>query len=140
MNQKITFSTILVVLTLFFVCFTNAAPIEARAAGQVVYVDFLSPTTGRTTVTEWQTGKCRMLGQFNSGITPGTYELRVSGTPTRTISIPQALIYPPGIAAFQFDFDLTIQAFAGRTLSLVRTSPAPSVVVETRPFILVGGP
>ncbi|CAG8528358.1 10556_t:CDS:1 [Diversispora eburnea] len=134
MNQKITFSTILVALTLFFICFTNASPIELspRVVGQGVYADF-TILSGRVNVYEFQPGVVRFWGQFNTGINNpnGVYELVVSGPNTITPQrIPQSLISPPGTAAFQFDYNRGIEAFAGRTLT-VRLDGNP---IETVPF------
>ncbi|CAG8528433.1 10560_t:CDS:1 [Diversispora eburnea] len=145
MNQKITFSTILVALTLFFVCFSNAAPIELspRVVGQLVYADFIK-LSGRVTVYEYKTGTVRFWGQFNTGITNpnGKYELVVSGPPASTIPpqvIPQSLIKPPGTAAFQWDYNKGIEAFAGKTLSVRFTSVSNVVtILETIAFVQIG--
>ncbi|RHZ74783.1 hypothetical protein Glove_219g55 [Diversispora epigaea] len=137
MNQKITFATILVTFSVFFICFTNASPVELspRSPGQVAYADFTKPMTGRVTVTELWGRVCRITAQFNTGFVDRTskYEFQVSGSPRELID--SSVIFPPGSAPVQYDVkDRTIAFFIGKTLSILRNG----VVIEKRPFILVG--
>ncbi|RHZ88389.1 hypothetical protein Glove_23g92 [Diversispora epigaea] len=136
MNQKITFPTILVAFSVFFICLTNASPVELspRSPGQVAYVDFTNPILGRVTVTELWGRVCRITGQFNTGFVDRTskYEFQISGSARQPID--SAIIFPPGTAPFQFDVkDKTIAYFIGKTLSILRNG----VVIEKRPIILV---
>ncbi|RHZ55126.1 hypothetical protein Glove_420g116 [Diversispora epigaea] len=61
---------ILVAFSVFFICFTNASPIELspRAPGDVTYVDFTKSVRGRATFTELYGKVVRALGQFSAGI------------------------------------------------------------------------
>ncbi|RHZ84218.1 hypothetical protein Glove_84g34 [Diversispora epigaea] len=123
MNQKITFATILVAFSVFFICFTNASPIELspRAPGDVAYVDFTKSIRGRATFTELYGKIVRALGQFSEGFPDRTskYEYQISGL-DRTV-IPSTDIFPPGTIAFQEDHkNKTIKSFAGKTLTFYR--------------------
>ncbi|RHZ76728.1 hypothetical protein Glove_194g55 [Diversispora epigaea] len=136
MNQKITFVTILVAFSVFFIYFTNASPIglSPRAPGSVAYADFTKPILGRVTFTELWSKVVRVTGQFNTGFPDRTskYEYQISGEEKELLSNDG--IFPPGTAPYQHDFeDLTIQFFVGKNLTIFRNDE----VIETEPIKLI---
>ncbi|RHZ69961.1 hypothetical protein Glove_276g106 [Diversispora epigaea] len=136
MNQKITFATILVAFSVFFIYFTNASPIELspRVPGDVAFVDFTKNITGRITLTELWNNTVRVTGQLNTGFPDRTskYEYQLSGEEKELIS--SDYIFPPGTAPFQDDLkNKTVNWFVGKTLSFFRDG----VVIEAEIIILV---
>ncbi|CAG8602134.1 11616_t:CDS:2 [Diversispora eburnea] len=112
MNQKITFATILVAFSAFFIYFTDASPIglSPRQPGSVAYCDFTNDVTGRITITELWSGSVRITGQFNTGFPDRTskYEYQLSGEERGEIE--SDIIFPPGTAPFQCDYkDKTVK-------------------------------
>ncbi|RHZ76372.1 hypothetical protein Glove_198g17 [Diversispora epigaea] len=121
MNQKITFATVLVAFFIFFICFTNATPIELspRVPGAVAFADFSKKVTGRITITELWNTCVRVTGQFNTGFPDRIhkYEYQLSGEEKGLIS--NDIIFPPGTAPFEKDIqDRTVEYFVGKTLSI----------------------
>ncbi|RHZ85803.1 hypothetical protein Glove_60g63 [Diversispora epigaea] len=121
MNQKITFATVLVAFSVFFICFTNATPVEfsPRKPGAVAFADFTKKVTGRITITELWNTCVRITGQFNTGFPDRThkYEYQLSGEEKGLIS--NDIIFPPGTAPFEKDIQgRTVEYFVGKTLSI----------------------
>ncbi|CAG8534832.1 8632_t:CDS:1 [Diversispora eburnea] len=137
MNQKITFATILVAFSVFFICFTNASPIglSPRSPGEIAYADFgpsdftepffedkrsdTDIVCGKVMFFELRCEVVRITGQFFGGFSDRTnkYEYQISGAEKKLID--SDLIYPPGTAPFQFDVkNKTMQDFCGKNLTI----------------------
>ncbi|RHZ76505.1 hypothetical protein Glove_196g88 [Diversispora epigaea] len=113
MNQKITFATILVAFSIFFICFTNAFPIELSPRYEAGFVDFTNAVTGRITFQQIPGNVIRIIGQFNSGITnTGKYEIKIPGLKKRLI---------PGTLPFFYEVEgKTINFFIGKKVKIFR--------------------
>ncbi|RHZ69963.1 hypothetical protein Glove_276g102 [Diversispora epigaea] len=136
MNQKITFATILVAFSVFFICFTNASPIELspRAPGSVCYADFKRAISGRITATELWGKTLRITGQLNTGFPNRIckYEFQVTGHPKKPV--PSNIIFPPGTAPFQFDLtNEGIENVAGKTVTFFCSGK----FIDSARFVLV---
>ncbi|RHZ83956.1 hypothetical protein Glove_86g215 [Diversispora epigaea] len=133
MIQKTTFAVILVAFSLFFICFTNASPVELtpRDCGDVAYVKFDGHEcdheleehgdciTGEIHMTEIKEDCLKVTGQFNTGFKDGcVYEYQVDGCDIE--EIPSGLIYSPGTCAYEFYVKGSIHDIAGKTLKIYR--------------------
>ncbi|RHZ60286.1 hypothetical protein Glove_355g19 [Diversispora epigaea] len=130
MIQKITFATILVAFSVFFICFTNASPIKNSPHSSFAFADF--PTlAGGVIFYEFRNNDnvfVRVTWQFNDGFTDATskYEIQIPHLKKQLISN----INPPGTPIFQYDIEgKTLKFFIEKKVKVFRDG---EVLVEER--------
>ena len=110
---------IALVFCMIFVKVTQSNPLEKRfdGTGLVVYADFTGVVTGRFTWTNIPGNKCRVTGQFNTGldnpnVSEYTFHLEDgSGSVIQDLTsdiASQIHINPPGSSPFQCDFPFSL--------------------------------
>ncbi|RHZ60527.1 hypothetical protein Glove_352g4 [Diversispora epigaea] len=111
MNQRITFATILIAFSVFFICFTNASPIELSSRYDAAFVDFTNAVTDRITFDQIPGNIVRIVGQFTSEFTNiGKYEIEIPGLKN---------INPPGAGTLSYDVEgKTLNFFIGKKVKI----------------------
>ncbi|RHZ83525.1 hypothetical protein Glove_91g53 [Diversispora epigaea] len=134
MIQKITFAVILVAFSLFFICLTNASPVELtpRDCGDEAYICFEGHehdnkeyeehddcVTGKILITEVKEDCLKVTGKFDTGFEDGClYEYQVEGCEKK--EIPSGVISSPGTCLFDFYVKGSIHDVVGKTLKIYR--------------------
>ncbi|RHZ74850.1 hypothetical protein Glove_219g143 [Diversispora epigaea] len=130
MIQKITFATILVAFSVFFICFTNASPIEYSPRSSVAFADFLT-LAGRVSFHEFLNNDNVVVvvsGQFSYGFTDATskYEIQIPHLKKQLI----LHINPPGTSPFEYVIEgKTLKFFIEKKVKVFRDG---EVLVEER--------
>ncbi|RHZ76529.1 hypothetical protein Glove_196g13 [Diversispora epigaea] len=103
MNQKITFATILVAFSVFFICFTNAAPIELSPRSLTAYAVFSKDVIGKINLYETQNyvGVGRSI-EFTSGFTDITSKYEIEFPDNLKLLISSSAITPPETGKISF--------------------------------------
>ncbi|CAG8568600.1 4193_t:CDS:1 [Diversispora eburnea] len=100
MNQKITFATILIAFSVFFICFTNASPIELSPRKSPLVVCEYSQSQYRVYGNIWVTPNnenCKVHVNFAGGRSSCHYVLYIDGCESEPISFK-----PDGCAEYTY--------------------------------------
>ncbi|GES97377.1 hypothetical protein GLOIN_2v1604363 [Rhizophagus clarus] len=120
MSRKSLIFAFITLVSLIFVGLTQSTPLvplQKRFTGDVAYCDFGDKVTGRFTWTNIPGNKCRVTGQFNTGLDSpnvGDYSFFLedgSGNSVHDLTqeiASQIHINPPGASPFQCDFPFSL--------------------------------
>ncbi|CAB4413874.1 unnamed protein product [Rhizophagus irregularis] len=127
-SRKLFFLAMVALFCMIFIELSQTAPLIKRQDGNVAFADFEGEVTGRFTWTNIPGEKCRVTGQFNTGLDSadiGDYELFIKDDDGKVIQDltkefrNEVTINPPGCSPFEVDFpSMTVGDVVGDSLVL----------------------
>ncbi|CAB4379664.1 unnamed protein product [Rhizophagus irregularis] len=127
-SRKLFFFAMVTLFCMIFIELSQTAPLIKRQVGKVAFADFEGKVTGRFTWTNIPEEKCRVTGQFNTGLDKpdiGDYKLCIEDDDGKVIQDltdefrRKVTINPPGSSPFEVDFpSMTVEDVVGDNLVL----------------------
>ncbi|RHZ76576.1 hypothetical protein Glove_196g28 [Diversispora epigaea] len=130
MNQKITFATLLVAFSVFFICFTNASPIELSPRYIYIYyiAEFSKVFSGSVDFHESQSNVVTATVKFHA-YPVSNFEIKIPYLKKQLISRGYII---PGVSQFEYEIKgRTLKDFIGKKVKAIRSDK----VLEIEPIV-----